>query len=115
MMAARRRLEVVKSPTTMTEADVLLCKDRAIGHDWPHILRWEDGPDERLAPRVISHVCYRIARCQRCGTERRETFDQIRGWLTKRKNSNRYIYPPGWKDTQRMTQPEIHTQLWKQR
>lgn len=99
----------------MTLDDILLCKDRAIGHDWPHILHWEDGPDERIAPRVISHVCYRVARCQRCGTERRETFDQIRGWLTKRRGAQRYTYPAGWRDMERLTQSEVHTKLYRAR
>ena len=89
--------------------EVLNAHDRAIGHDWDEI-KWEDGPDVRRGRRTI-YVTYRIARCTRCSSGRREVFEQFRGMIVK--SCNRYNYAPGYSDAGKMSQSEVHTALFE--
>jgi hypothetical protein len=95
--------------------DVLLCKDRSIGHDWPHVLNWEPGPDAKQGRRTV-WVHYRVCRCLRCGTIRKEIFIQTSSEFYKQKpNGNRYHYSDAYKHAGSFTQPEIHRRLFNQR
>lgn len=101
------------APTQLSLDDVLMCKDRSIGHDWPHDVVWEDGPD-RKAGRTKVYLTYRSCRCIRCGTVRRETFvqDDRQGTLTK-DTYVRYYYSAIWSDYERLTQAQIRHKLKK--
>lgn len=91
--------------------DDLLCRDRSIGHDWADDTHWEDGDVVRRGRRTI-FVTFRVSRCWRCGTVRKEVFEQHEKVIVKQ--TNRYTYTKEWKQAARLTQPEIHTRLRRQ-
>lgn len=91
---------------------VLLCMDRSISHDWPHQMHWTDyeaEPQGRGKRPILT--ARRICVCNRCGTERRELFVKDGEWLYKIPNGSRYIYPPWWKDRERLEQADIRSRL----
>lgn len=93
----------------MLETEILLCMDRAIGHDWPHEMEWRSPYVVHRGKRDIIEMCHRVARCARCGTVRRELFVFERGgkWLYKIANGNRYEYSKAWKQAARVPQHEL--------
>lgn len=97
-------------------ASVLLCMDRAIGHDWPHVMGWTEyarEPQGRGRRPILT--TFRICTCQRCGTERRELFVKDGDWLYKvTRGGNRYKYSRAWLEAKRLLkleQPEIRARL----
>jgi hypothetical protein len=80
-----------------------------VGHDWD-ALRWVDGPDLRRGRRTV-YVTWRLSRCTRCTTERREVFEQRGRELVK--IENRYDYADGYHDLGRVTQAQVHAALWR--
>lgn len=116
--SAPHRLQSESSDISMTE--MLLCKDRSVGHDWAHDLVWEDGPEETVGRgrnRATIYTCFRYARCFRCGTLRREEFvqDDRVGEVMKLPNKTRYSYSSVWHDYERLTQGQIRYRLRKER
>jgi hypothetical protein len=98
-------------PTKVRYDPILLCQDRAIGHDWDaDAPKWEEGPDVRYGRRVV-YVHHRVMDCGRCESQRVEIFEQNGESIEK--TGNRYRYSRQYRDRDRLAPKEIHTQLWR--
>lgn len=84
-----RRLVLVNNVEVKYE--LLLCMDRAIGHDWNHNLEWRDGDDRRQG-RWTYYQYLRVGRCTQCGSERIEVFETDAQNTELFKQKNRYHY-----------------------
>jgi hypothetical protein len=103
----RTKKETAPAPLTSLPADYLVCRDRALGHDWDlqqgfKFDRTIVGKDAHDGPTLT-----RMSRCARCGTQRTEYFRHL--YVNEYANKYRvdYLYPKDYHLGGHISGPQI--------